>query len=175
MRMNGLTLIELLATLAIVAVIAIVGVPAFRDLILNQRMTSQINSYVHAVFMAKQSARARNVYTVICRSSTGRRCESNLDWSDGWLLFANLDQDSPAQVDATEPILATGNAFRNGSVRANRKEFVFRPFEIRSTNGTFVFCDARGAKNAKALIISYTGRPRLAKKRANGKPLRCTS
>jgi len=173
MRANGLTLIELLVTLTIVAIIITAGVPALRSLIMGQRMTAQINSFVHAVFMAKQSARTRNTYTVICKSAAGRRCEADADWSDGWLLFANLDQDSPAQVDATEPILAVGAAFQYGNIRANRREFVFRPFEIRSTNGTFVFCDARGANYARALIISYTGRPRIARNRPDGSPLRC--
>ena len=173
MRANGLTLIELLVTLTLVAVILGAGVPAFRDLVMNQRMTAQINGLVHAVFLAKQSAHSKQSHTVICKSSTGRRCERDADWSDGWLVFANFDRDYPAQVDSGEPILAVGNTFRHGSIRGNRQEFVFRPFEIRSTNGTFVFCDSRGAKRAKALIISYTGRPRIATHRANGKPLQC--
>jgi len=175
MRAYGLTLIELLVTLSIVAVIAVAGVPALRSLVMSQRMTAQINGFVHAVFFAKQSAHTRQADTVICKSSTGRRCEPDADWSDGWLLFVNLDQDRPARVDATEPVLAVGNAFVHGSVRGNRGEFVFRAFEIRSTNGTFVFCDARGASYAKALIISYTGRPRVATTRPDGTALQCPS
>lgn len=173
MRANGLTLIELLVTLTIVAVIAMAGVPALRDLIMGQRMTSQINGFVHGVFLAKQSAHTRLVETVICKSPTGRRCEPDADWTDGWLLFINRDRDYPARIDATEPILATGDAFRNGAIRANRREFVFRAFEIRSTNGTLVFCDARGAEHARALVISYTGRPRIARVRPDGRPLQC--
>ena len=173
MRADGLTLIELLVTLTIVAVIAMAGVPALQGFIMSQRMTSQINGFVHGVFLAKQSAHARQAETVICKSPTGRRCEPDANWSDGWLMFVNLDQDRPASVDATEPVLAIGNAFRNGSIHANRREFVFRAFEIRSTNGTLVFCDARGAEHAKALVISYTGRPRIATSRPGGAPLQC--
>ncbi len=175
MRADGLTLIELLVTLTIVVVIALAGVPALRNLVMSQRMTSQINGFVHGVFLAKQSAHTRQAETVICKSPTGRRCEPDADWSDGWLMFINLDRDHPAHVDANEPVIAMGNSFRNGSIRANRREFIFRAFEIRSTNGTLVFCDQRGAAFAKALVISYTGRPRIATTRPGGAPLQCPS
>ena len=175
MRASGLTLIELLMTLTIVAVIAMAGIPALQGFIMSQRMTSQLNGFVHAVFLAKQSAHSRQAETVICKSPTGLHCEPDADWTDGWLMFVNHNQDRPARVDANEPILAVGNTFRNGSISANRREFIFRAFEIRSTNGTLVFCDARGAEQAKALIISYTGRPRLATTRPGGAPLQCPS
>jgi len=173
MRANGLTLIELLATLTLVAVVSMVGIPALGDLIMSQRMTTQINGFVHGVFLAKQSAHTLQTETVICKSPTGRRCEPNADWTDGWLMFANLDRDYPANVDTDEPVLAVGEAFRNGSILANRSAFVFRAFEIRSTNGTLVFCDKRGAQFATALVISYTGRPRIATTRPGGEPLQC--
>lgn len=172
-RADGLTLIELLVTLTIVAVIAVAGIPTLHDLVVGKRMTAQINGFVHSVFFAKQSAHTRLAETVICKSSNGRQCEPDGDWTDGWLTFVNVDQDYPASVDPTEPVLAVGQRFRNGSINGNRREFVFRPFEIRSTNGTLVFCDARGAENAKALVISYTGRPRIATTRPDGNALSC--
>ena len=42
-------------------------------------------------------------------------------------------------------------------------------------NGTLVFCDPRGSAHARAIIISHTGRPRVARLDADGKPLRCLS
>ncbi len=72
MRVTGLTLIEFLITLSIVSVLAMAGVPALRGLIMDQRMTAQVNGFVHGVFMAKQSAHTRRAETVICKSPTGR-------------------------------------------------------------------------------------------------------
>jgi len=173
MRVDGLTLIELLVALTIIAVIAMAGVPALRGLVMSQRMTAQINDFVHGVFLAKQSAHTRQADTVICKSPTGRDCDHAAEWTDGWLMFVNFDQDTPAHVDTTEPILAVGGTFRGGSIKANRREFVFRAFQRHSTNGTLVFCDARGEERAKALVISYTGRPRVAMTRPGGEPLQC--
>jgi hypothetical protein len=36
-----------------------------------------------------------------------------------------------------------------------------------------VFCDRRGAAAAKAVIVSYTGRPRVDRLAPDGKPLQC--
>ena len=173
MRMLGLTLIELLLTLTVVAIIALAGVPVFRDMQLNQRMTARINGFVHTVFMAKQTAHTRLSEIVICKSPSGRACNHRANWSDGWLLFDNADRDNPPTIDEGEAILATWPGFPYGNIRANRRAFIFRPFEIRSTNGTLVFCDSRGPAFAKAVIISYTGRPRIALTRADGSPLKC--
>jgi len=170
---SGLTLLELLLTLSVIAIMTLAGVPVFRDLLLNQRMTAHINGLVHAVFMAKHTAHTRLSTTTICKSRTGQQCEPQAEWSDGWLLFDNIDRDHPPRIDAGEHILATGGSYPQGSIRANRQAFIFRAFEIRSTNGTLVFCDPRGADHAKALIISYSGRPRIALSRADGRPLKC--
>ena len=50
----------------------------------------------------------------------------------------------------------------SGTLVSNRARFEFRPFPSRSTNGTISFCDARGGAAQRAIVISYTGRPRLA-------------
>jgi type IV fimbrial biogenesis protein FimT len=55
----------------------------------------------------------------------------------------------------------------------NRIRFSYRPFGRRSTNGTVTYCDDRGADAARAVIVSYTGRPRTASLAPGGKPLRC--
>ncbi len=169
----GLTLIELLVTLSIGAVLAAIGAPALQDLLLDQRMTARINGLVHGIYLAKQAAHVRLTETVICKSRDGRDCDAGADWEDGWLLFANLDRDYPATTDPAEPVLTSGPAFSAGTIRANRRAFVFRPFEIRSTNGTLVFCDRRGPAHARAVIVSYTGRPRIATTRSDGDALQC--
>ena len=44
---------------------------------------------------------------------------------------------------------------------------------LRATNGTLVVCDARDRAEARAVIVSYTGRPRVAWEDAAGKPYDC--
>ncbi len=172
-RQAGFTLADLVLTVAIVAALATIALPALDRLLLESRMTSQVNALVHGIHLAKQSAHLRLTDIALCKSPEGRRCAHGGDWTDGWLLFVNTDGDRPPQVTGDEPALAAGGAFAGGTITANRDAFVFRPAAIRSTNGTFVFCDRRGAEAARALIVSYTGRPRTARRGPGGRALRC--
>jgi type IV fimbrial biogenesis protein FimT len=144
-----------------------------QGLLLDARMTRQVNGLVHAIHLAKQSAHMQIVETVLCKSPDGQRCAHAGEWQDGWLLFANIDAEYPPQAGPGEPRLAAGGAWTGGRVSVNRKFFVFRPAEIRSTNGTFVFCDRRGSKKARALVVSYTGRPRTARHGPRNEALIC--
>ncbi|MDH3513005.1 MAG: GspH/FimT family pseudopilin [Gammaproteobacteria bacterium] len=172
-QQTGLTLIELLFAMAILAILTTISVPGFTNLVLNTRMTAQVNRFVHDIHLAKQTAHRRMQQVALCKSPDGRQCAPNREWHEGWLVFVNLDRDRPPHVDPGESILAANPAFESGTISANRPDFVFRAFEIRSTNGTLTFCDRRGSDAARAVIVSYTGRPRMAAVTARKKPLRC--
>ncbi len=172
-RHAGFTLADLAVTVAIVATLATLAAPTLDRLILESRMAAQINGLVHGVHLAKQSAHLRLADIALCKSPDGRRCAHGGEWTDGWLLFINTDGDRPPQVTGDEPTLSAGGAYAGGTITANRDAFVFRPAAVRSTNGTFVFCDRRGAGAARALIVSYTGRPRTARRGPGGRALTC--
>jgi type IV fimbrial biogenesis protein FimT len=59
-----------------------------------------------------------------------------------------------------------------GTITSNRPYYEFRVGR-RSTNGTVVFCDRRGTAAARSVIVSYTARPRVADRDADGRPLQC--
>ena len=172
-RNCGLLLIDLLLTLALVSLLLSIAVPTFTGLLLDARMTSSINSLVHAIHLGKQSAGTRLSDIALCKSANGRTCAHERHWQDGWALFENRDRDHPPAIDLHEPILAIGGSFVSGTIAANREYFIFRPFNIRSTNGTLTFCDRRGVDAARALIISPTGRPRTAASGPSNRRLQC--
>lgn len=159
-RLSGFTLGDLLVALAVVSMLSVTAVPGFTNLLLDARVTRQVNGFVHAVHLARQAATMRLADTVICKTRDALACAHDAKWHDGWLLFVNADGDHPPHVDAGEPTLASGPAWPDGDVHANRRFFVFRPLTIRSTNGTVTFCDRRGAAAARAVVVSYSGRPR---------------
>lgn len=172
-RNSGLTLIELLFAMAMLAILTALAVPSFTNLVLDARMTAAVNRFVHDIHLAKQTAHRRMEPVALCKSRDGRRCAHDGEWHEGWLVFVNHNRDRPPHVDTDDPVLAANARFESGTITANRRSFVFRPFEIRSTNGTLTFCDSRGTDAARAVIVSYTGRPRVSRVSARNQLLTC--
>jgi type IV fimbrial biogenesis protein FimT len=163
----------LLASLAVLSICLALGVPAFSDIVLDNQMAAATNALMRSVRLGWEQAQNRLGEIAVCGSPDGQRCGNSTDWRDGWLVFANADRNSPVQVDAGDPVLETALRDRSIAIRSNRLAYVMRPVPFRSTNGTLVLCDRRGPLKARAVIVSYTGRPRVSNRDALGKPLSC--
>ncbi len=172
-RLRGFSLWELLCTLGIAVVTLTIGVPTFHTFVLDARLTSDVNGWILAVQLARSEAAKRNRAVLVCKTDDTHRCGApDLGADAGWMVYVNLDDDYPPERSATEPLLYVHDLELSGSVTSNRPYYEFRP-RRRSTNGTTVFCDHRGPLAAKAVIVSYTGRPRVDRVDADGRPLRC--
>lgn len=174
MKAGGVSLLELLIGVAVAGVLLSAGVPGFGDLVQDNRRAARVNRFVHSLHLARSEAVKQAQYVTICKSTTGRDCATGgVTWDDGWIVFVNRDHDEPARADAGEDILLREPAIDDLTITGNRNAFTFRPFNLRSTNGTLVFCDARGPASARAVIISHTGRPRISDRSPDGRPLSC--
>ncbi|MDH5454525.1 MAG: GspH/FimT family pseudopilin [Gammaproteobacteria bacterium] len=172
-RNKGYTLYELLMTLALVGIVLATGLPAFSGTLARQTQAVEINALFHAVHLARKESIMRRKVVSLCPSRDGERCDPATDWSHGWILFENSDRDSPPYVDPGELVLQTHRVSPDVRIQANRAGFTLRATFLRATNGTFVVCDRRNRVPAKGLVISYTGRPRVAFERPDGTPYAC--
>jgi type IV fimbrial biogenesis protein FimT len=173
-RQSAFTLWELVWTLAIVGVTAAWGIPSFREFLLDAERTADINAFVTAVQLARSEAAKLGRPIVLCKTPDRRRCaDDELRFDAGWMVFVNVDDVRPPQRTAAEPLLYAHEPRSRGPITANRRLFEFRAFGWRSTNGTVTFCDARGSAAARAVIVSYTGRPRVAAIGPGGRTLIC--
>ena len=171
---SGFTLLELLVTLLTAAVVVGLGIPSFRILTLDAQRTADVNAFVTAVQLARSEAAKRGQTVVVCKTVDAERCAGREhDYTVGFIVYVNADDVRPPQRAPDEPLLFSYTTRRTGSIAANRELFEFRPYLRRSTNGSVVFCDARGPGAARAVVVSYTGRPRVAVTTAAGGPLTC--
>ena len=97
----------------------------------------------------------------ICPSTDGLDCSAELDWSRGWILFNNIDRDEPPRVDRGEAVMQVYKPSSDIEIRANRRGFTLRATHKRATNGTIIVCDRNNRVTPRALVVSYTGRPRV--------------
>jgi len=173
-RSTGFTLWELVCTLLVAGILLGLGVPSFRGFILDGRRTADVNGFVLAVQIARSEAAKRGYAAVVCPSADGERCVAGTQYDGGWIVFVNEDGLRPPQRSPAEALLYVYRSGIRGSIVGNREIFEFQPFHYkRSTNGTVVFCDERGSAAARAVIVSYTGRPRADSVDADGGPLSC--
>jgi type IV fimbrial biogenesis protein FimT len=172
-RASGFSLLELMLGIAVTGILAGFAVPAFSTLVYDSRRTAALNTFVTAIQLARSESIKRAEEVVLCKTGGGSRCTSGCNWEPGWLVFVNLDHDSPPKVDAGEPVIHQHGRLPGARVSANRDAFTFRPFSKASSNGTVTFCDARGPKSARAVIVSPSGRPRIAETNGSGGSLVC--
>lgn len=165
---RGLTLFELLITMVVIVILTGIAVPNIEKLVANGRIRTETDALFHAVHHARKESIMRRRVVSICPSDDGLSCSAKSDWSNGWLMFDNLDRDEPPRLDAGEPVLRFRRASESVRIVANRRGFTLRATEKRATNGTLVVCDRQNRVAARALVVSYTGRPRVALRQRNG-------
>ncbi|HEY6644457.1 GspH/FimT family pseudopilin [Povalibacter sp.] len=173
-RSTGVTLLEMLTTVAIVAIVGGIAAPSFAGILRDSARTTAVNSFVHALYLARSEAIKRGKTVSLCKSSDGQTCSNRAQtWSSGWMVFVNSDSDDLPQRDAGEDILVAYPGWPNGEITSNRQAYSFRAYRQGVVNGTLLFCDDRGSAQARAIIISQTGRPRVSQRDSSNKPLRC--
>ena len=170
---NGFTLVEIIITMAIGAILLSIAVPSFQTSIQNNRKTTAINDLRTALALARSTAVTRRVQVTVCRSNNGANCQTGAgsDWSDGWMIFTNPNN-VPATAgldgDAGEELLRVHGALQGNATLiglgpvTNRVSFQPRGILNSGFGGTITYCDSRGAINASALVISFSGQVRHA-------------
>ncbi len=158
----GFTLIEMMVTLVVAAILLTVAGPAFRDLILNNRLVAASNSIAGSLNAARTEAIAQQRTVTVCSSANGTACGGT--WSDGWITF--VDMDANGTVDAGDTVLRwTQPAHAEVALRfvgASKVRYNSQGFALANSAGDFVFCDSRGASHARAVIVTATGRVSVA-------------
>ena len=96
---SGLTLVELLVTIVVLSVLLALGTPGLQDFLRNNRVTGQANDLVISVQLARSEAVKRGSRGVICASDDEATCSGSDDWSTGWIVYSDVDQDGNLAPD----------------------------------------------------------------------------
>lgn len=129
-RQAGFNIIEMMIAVAVLGLLLGFGVPGLQTLILNNRLTSQINLLSTSLALARSEAIKLNERVLVCVSTNGTQCaapDSGTTWDDGWLVFVDRNGDSNVDVGApgtddcavgstTDCILAAQAAFSGTNV-----------------------------------------------------------
>ncbi len=153
-------------TVVVAAILLTAGVPSFIALVKGNRMTTRVNEFLGTLSYARSEAVKRSQSVTVCQSSNGTACGGAVQWENGFLVF--VDPDNDATIDAGEATLRVGEAAPAdftvlGTNFANAITFAATAFTLPDgTSGFFTFCDDRGVGQARAVLVSATGRPRVS-------------
>lgn len=152
------------------------GAPAMQNLVHEQRLVTHVNQLFGDIQLARNEAIKRTTTVVLCKSGDGAACSSTGDWQNGWLVF--VDSDDDRTVDVNEPVIRVQQPLGNTvtlkfSAFGSNRYLTYFPSGESKKNGTFIFCDPRGASNARAILVTQAGRARISDKSSSGGALEC--
>lgn len=155
MDSRGFTTWEFLIVLCIAGVLAAMAVPGFAAARRSAALTASVNQMVGSLHLARSTAIMRATPAVLCLSADGRQClERPAPSARGWLVFI--------RNPANEEVLRHIELPPDMAVAASRASLTFWPTSRSGTTGTFVFCHRHVQGDGRAVIVSKTGRPRVA-------------
>jgi len=167
----GFTLIELLVALGVVAVLACVALPAFSSAAARAHAGAAKVAFGETWLAAVRHSALTGTEVVVCPAPAGS-CEPGIDWSGGWIAFADVDGDRLHSPQ--ERVLKRVEAL-DGDIRLRstpgRQRLVFQPGGGNAgSNVTFTLCRAGDPGSASTLVMSNEGR--LRQDTASGKAAR---
>ncbi len=159
---SGFTLIELIASLAIVTLIAGIGGPGINRLLHRHRASAALNALTSDLALARMAAISRGKAVTACPSRNAMACMDDGDWSEGWLVF--VDGNNDRRLDAGEQILGTRQAPRTAGLQLRssdgRPALRYLPSGFSyGSNATITACLDGQAYGA--LVVNNAGRVRV--------------
>ncbi|HVY81704.1 MAG TPA: GspH/FimT family pseudopilin [Steroidobacteraceae bacterium] len=162
-RLAGLTLVELLAVVAVMAILATLAVPSFGSLRRTAAVGAVTTELVAALHFARSAAALDARPVTLCLSADGQTCvPSARDTATGWLIFVQPDAGVTTSAVVVPPVLRQFRAPEGVAVHGSRAAVTFWPGARASLTSTFDVCDVRRAVAGRAVVVSQTGRPRVA-------------
>jgi type IV fimbrial biogenesis protein FimT len=173
---RGLTMIELLISMLILGILSAIAVPSFQKLIVSSSITSDANSLMSDLAIARSEAARTGGPVTVCLSSNGTSCATSAtNWSMGRIVFTdNATGGTVGTVDSGETILRYTATIANSSniiTASNVPNTTYITYTstgivsgvVNGTDATFRICRGSPSKYPGTTVtISVTGRASAA-------------
>lgn len=165
----GFTLVEALTVTAVAAVLVSVAAPSIGGLVDSSRVSAASNELLGDLLFTRSESMKRRQRVVLCKSSDGQSCAAAGGWQQGWIVFADTDDDG--QRDPGETLLraqpALGGMLRLSGTASVAKYVSYVPSgATRLVGGGFqagtltVCAESAGPAAGRQIIVNSSGRPR---------------
>jgi type IV fimbrial biogenesis protein FimT len=160
-RCRGVTAFELLLTLGLIAILFALAAPSFTRGARNSRVLATAQELLHGLHVARSQAMLANRPATLCLSNDGATCMTNgRAAARGWIVFL-VDSMPQSATRAATPVLRRFQA-DDLAFYGSRSAVTFWPVSRAGTTDTLVVCDPQRLAAGRAVVVSQTGRPRMA-------------
>lgn len=155
-HMGGFTLFEYMVTLLISGIAMANSVPSFVQLIDDNRLSSQTNTLVATLRLARSEAVRRGEPVLLCPSNAARTdCGTDANaWENGWLVRTRS-----GQAIREVPALQGGNQLSGSNDLATG--LAFNAMGEPSSSGYFMLCEDSRRGHAREVDINQIGHIRV--------------
>ena len=94
--------------MAVAIILLTVGVPSLLNMISSSAITSYVDALNGDLALARSQAIVEKTTATVCKSADLLDCDGAASWSDGWIVFTDLDGDQT--VDAEDTIVRVHEA-----------------------------------------------------------------
>jgi type IV fimbrial biogenesis protein FimT len=164
---KGLTLLELLIVVAIASILLSVGVPSFRGVIMDSRLSDESNSFVASINAARSSAVRYQRNVTICPINDYEavlpNCVDSTDWSNGYMVWVDRNRDSmtsAGEVLAVQEPMHSSLTFQ--SIVSSEMTYDARGFLVTGGDDLLI-CDDRSGEEGRVIRINGVGRTDVAR------------
>lgn len=160
---------EVMVVLAIVGLLLALGLPAFREFVVRNRLDGTAQELLASLQFARSEATRRGAQVTLRLSGAA----GSKNWSNGWAMF--VDEDRDGDLDESErPPIREGMALTPPLTLFGSASFAtFIAFDrdgrLAGDGGYFVLCEGKeltdaGRWRARAIVVNGAGRVRLAER-----------
>lgn len=169
---GGFTVVELLVVLAVLAILSGLTGSSLNSLVDGMRLRVAANDFLSTLYVARSEAIKRNMRVAVCKSGDGQHCAAQGDWSQGWIMFEDLDNSGSAgpgeQVIHVGPALSHGLRLVGNQPVANYVSFSplgrTRTVSGAFQAGTIMLCGPPSRPSTgRQIVVNNVGRMRVDK------------
>jgi type IV fimbrial biogenesis protein FimT len=174
----GVTLLELVFSMGLLALLAGLAVPGFR----SSLRAAAVRSASFELLAGVQQARANSILEsrpgLLCLTDPAGVCLASGQRAGSWRSYLDSDPgetgpgtSGPDTSGAAQRELGGQALPRGVLVHSTRSPLRFWPTAFAASPGTLTICDLRNEVPPRAIVISQSGRARLAR----GSPAACST